>query len=89
MLILKSSKIYFPNRTKTVTIIKAIIFDLLLISLFTFLSIPCVKDTKTVMLEIGLVIAKKPVNTVIANVIKLSIFFKNFEAAKERNYLIF
>ncbi|GAA4236774.1 hypothetical protein GCM10022291_21910 [Postechiella marina] len=73
ILILNNSKIYLPKRTKTATIIKAIKFDRLFISCLVFLLAPCVKDKKTVMLEIGFVIAKNAVNTAIEKVIRLSI----------------
>lgn len=76
---LKSSKINLPKSTKTVTIINAIILALLFISSFVFLSAPCVKDKKRVMFDMGFVIAKNPVNTVIEKVIKLSI-------CREKNY---
>jgi hypothetical protein len=73
ILILNNSKIYLPSKTNTVTMINAIIFALLLMSLLVLSSAPWVRDKKTVMFDMGLVIAKKPVNTVIEKVSKLSI----------------
>ena len=53
------------------------IFALLLMSAFVFSSAPWVSDKKTVMFEIGFVIAKKPVKTAIENVIKSSIMLQS------------
>jgi hypothetical protein len=60
----KSSKIYFPMKTKAATITKAVMQAFRAILFLDSWLLSAVSERKTVVMEMGFTMAKNPVNTV-------------------------